>query len=87
MSENRRRIIRLDEVPEEERRDTCFYCYCPKHRKHKSDLSRAVAAVEVTAPTGRLFYYGICGNHAEVYPRTEEEEARKPMLCPLCYPR
>lgn len=82
---NTRRIIPLSQVNPERRDEitTCFYCYCPKHAKK----SKAVAAVETTTPSGQVLYYGICGNHAEVYPFTEEEKKQKPMVCVYCFPK
>lgn len=81
-----RRIVLLEEVSPDQRDFTsvqnCFYCYCPKHTRKV----KAVAAVEVDI-AGEKMFFGICGNHAEVYELTEEQERVSPMLCPYCYPR
>jgi hypothetical protein len=81
------RIVLLEQVPPDERETLlyCFYCRsCPYHGKKV----KAVAAVEILYPSNRIFYSGICGNHAEAYPRTEEDDVeRKPLLCPHCFNR
>lgn len=82
---NKRRIVLLEQVPPSQRESvsTCFYCYCPKHPKNV----KAVAAVEVEPPSGQKLFFGICGNHAEMYPRSEEEAKMPTMVCPQCFPR
>lgn len=87
------RIVLLEQVPPEEQETIlyCFYCRsCPYHGKKV----KAVAAIEITspeieafAPGEGIFYSGICCTHAEVYPRTEEDVERKPLLCPHCFNR
>ena len=87
------RMVLLEQVPPDERQAImyCFYCRsCPYHGKKV----KAVAAVEITTPAIEAFapgkgisFTGICSNHAEAYPRTEEEAERKPLLCPHCFNR
>jgi hypothetical protein len=81
-----RRIVAVEQVPMDKRKfvESCFYC-CPKH--HPTPV-KAVAAVEVMELWGiGPLFFGICGNHAEVYPFTEEEVKKRPMVCPHCFPR
>src|SRR5579859_8189213 len=72
-----RSIVALEQVPLDQRDlvKNCFFCYCPKHPTKR----QAVAAV---TDEGLNHFYGICGFHAEVYPFTEEEEQKRPMVCP-----
>jgi len=81
----RRQIVPLEQVsPDQQNLVTnCLYCSCPKHPKSV----KAVAAVEVEMAYSHNLYFGICGNHAEVYPLTEEEKKHKPMVCIQCFPR
>lgn len=84
---NERRIIPLAQVPESAQHfvQTCFYHTCPKHHREV----KAVAAVKVEGLMEGCpaLYFGICGNHAEVYPFTDEEARKHPMRCPHCFPR
>ena len=81
----KRRIVPLEQVSRDQRDvvTNCFYCSCPKHPKQV----KAVAAVEAGMADSHNLYFGVCGHHAEVYPLTEEEEKRKPMVCFQCFPR
>lgn len=83
--ERKRRIVALEQVPQDQQDlvKNCFYCHCPKHDKKV----KAVAAVEAIYPSGRIFFYGICGYHAEAYPLTEEQVQQRPIRCPFCFPR
>ena len=79
-----RRIVALEQVPEDQRQLTqrCLYC-CHRHGR---EPRKAVAAVEVTEAWMLKGFYGICGYHAEVYPFTEEDAKKRPMICPYCFP-
>lgn len=67
-----RRIVPLEQVPENQRISSwpnCFFCYSPRH----SRTGQGVAAVEVELdPPGENQFYTICGNHLEVSPLTTE---------------
>lgn len=82
--DRQRSIVPLEQIPSDQQDSVknCFYCYCPKHPKKPRPV--AVAAVKVE---GLSLYSGICSNHAEVYPFTEEERQKQPMRCPYCFPR
>jgi hypothetical protein len=84
-----RRIIPLDQVEPDQQHLTqnCSFCYCPKQPKKPKTKAVMAVEVEVGTPCHSRLYIGICGNHAEVYPLTEEEEEKHPMWCPDCFPR
>jgi len=65
----KRRIVTLEQVPEDQRTKNCFYCYSPR----SSRTGKAVTAIEVDVePPGENLFFAICGNHLEVSPLTEE---------------
>lgn len=69
-----RRIVALEQVPEDQQAESCFYCYSPRTDR----TGRAIAAIEVEVePPGENQFFGICGNHLEVSPLTAEWQGCK----------
>jgi hypothetical protein len=78
ISEKKRRIIHLHKVPQDAQHlvKNCFYCYSPRAGGRQV---KAVVAVEVAVgnPSHSSLFFGICGNHAEVSPLSEEWSTHK----------